>query len=65
MVFLKNNFLPKKQIVQNFIYLLNALMYDKQYPEMMFALAITHIKILPKIWGHPSKYGIKTVKNRI
>ena len=41
-------------------------MYDnQQYPEMMFALAITHIKMLPKIWGHPPKCGIKTVKNRI
>ena len=27
--------------------------------------AITHIKILLKIWSYPSKCGIKTVKNRI
>ena len=62
MAFMKNNFLPQNadfSEIQRF-HLFTQCLNDKQYPEMMFALSITHIKILPKIWGHPSKCGIKS-----
>ena len=37
------------KIFQNFIYLLNAYIYDKEYPEMMFALAIAHVSVTKRV----------------
>ena len=50
---MKNNYLPQNadfSEFQRFHLFTQWLNYDKQYPEMMFELAITRIKI-------PQKYG--------